>query len=311
MSSKIKKKILITGALGHIGSSLLRNIGKNVAKEIIILDNLESQRYPSLFDLPKKFKFKFIRDDVKTADFEKYLTGIDIVIHLAATPYENGSHKSPKQVKKSNYLGLKRVADACPKSKTRLLFPSTTSVYGSHSSVINNEESIELIPQSPHAEEKLACEKYIQKLGKKGLKYTICRFGTIYGHTIGMRFDTAVNKFIWQATSRKPITVWRTALNQKRPYLDIEDCIQAINLIIEKDLFENQVYNVVTENLTVKKVIKMIKKFIPELKIAYINSPIMNKLSYEVGCKKLTGLGFKPRGNIENGVKKTIDRLWA
>src|SRR3989344_3696954 len=194
-----KKKILITGALGHIGSELIRNLGDNIAKEVILLDNLESRRYSSLFDLPKGFKFKFIRDDVVTADFGKYLTGVDVVIHLAALTDAEGTHKTPRRVRKVNFKGLVRVADACWAKGVKLLFPSTTSVYGSQDSIVD-ENCNELKPQSPYASEKLNAEKYLKKLGKKGLKYVICRFGTIFGFSIGMRYDTAVNKLTLQAS---------------------------------------------------------------------------------------------------------------
>src|SRR3989338_11455145 len=92
-----KNKILITGALGHIGASLIRNINNNLASEVILLDNLESRRFPSLYNLPKKkYKYRFIRDDILTADFDKYLKGVSIVIHLAAITEEE-SHKIPEK----------------------------------------------------------------------------------------------------------------------------------------------------------------------------------------------------------------------
>lgn len=303
-----KKKLLITGALGHIGSSLIRNLGDSVVHEVTLLDNLESHRYPSLFNLPIKFKFKFIKDDITTADFKKYLTGIDVVIHLAASPYENGNHKNPKEIKQANSLGLKRVADACLAKNVELFFPSTTSVYGSRASVVD-ETCPDLLPQSPHAEEKLTCERYLQKLGKEGLKYTICRFGTIYGYSIGMRFDTAVNKFIFQATSGESLTVWKTAWKQNRPYLYLDDATRAINFIVKKNLFDGQVYNVVSQSFAVADVVAIIRKFIPKLKVSYINSPIMNNLSYEVNDKKIQSLGFKPNGKLEIGVEETISQL--
>src|SRR3989344_726062 len=307
MSSKAKK-VLITGALGHIGSNLLRNIGKNVAREVIILDNLESRRYPSLFDLPKGFKFKFVRDDVVTADFGKYLTGVDIVIHLAALTDAEGTLKKPKQLRKVNFYGLIRVADACMVHGVKLLFPSTTSVYGSQDSIVD-ENCKELKPQSPYAREKLNAEKYLKKLGKKGLKYVICRFGTIFGYSVGMRYDTAVNKFTWQAAVGEPLTVWKTAYEQKRPYLYLGDCIRAINFIIEKDLFDGQIYNVTSGNFTVKDVVKTIGQFIPKLSVSYVDSPIMNQLSYEVDDKKFRSLGFMPNGDLKTGIKSSIDKL--
>ncbi len=305
-----RKKILITGALGQIGSALIRKLNSSIAREVILIDNLESQRYPSLFALPKKFKFRFIKADVTKDNIGKYLKDIDVVIHLAATPYENGHQKEPSEIKKVNILGLKKVANACLAKKVRLLYSSTTSVYGSLDTIVD-ENCSELIPQSPHAAEKLTCEKYLHKLGKKGLKYAICRFGTMHGFAPGMRFDITVNKFIWQAARGESITVWKTALNQKRPYVDLTDCISAINFIITKDLFDDQIYNVVTQNLTVKEVIQAIKKHIPKLKITYIKSPIMNKLSYAVDDMKLRSLGFKPKGSLEQSVKKIVNQLWV
>lgn len=308
MSRKKTEKILITGALGHIGSYLLRNLHKDVAREVTIFDNLESRRYPSLFDLPKGFKFKFIRDDVTTADFGNYLKGVDIVIHLAALTDAEGTLKLPEKVRRVNYEGLVRVADACLDHNVKLLFPSTTSVYGSQEKVVD-ENCKELKPQSPYAHEKLNAERYLASLGKKGLKYVICRFGTIYGFSIGMRYDTAVNLFTWQAVNGIPLGVWKTAWEQKRPYLYLGDCIKAINFIINRDLFDRQIYNVASGNFTVKEIVQTIKGFIPKLRVKFVDSPIMNQLSYEVDDKKFRKLGFTPTGDLKTGIKSSIDKL--
>jgi len=219
MKRKKYKKILITGGLGHIGAQLIRDLNPAIVKNIVIIDSLESQRFPSLYNLPKHFKYEFIRDDILTLDFGKHLRkDVDVVAHLAAITNAERSHKIQEEVETINYGGLRRVADACLKYKVKLLFPSTTSIYGSQDLRVD-EECKELKPQSPYAESKIHSEQHLQKLKEKGLQFITCRFGTIFGYSIGMRFDTAVNKFTWQAINGLPLTVYKTAWKQKRSYL--------------------------------------------------------------------------------------------
>ena len=312
IKSKKNNKILITGALGHIGANLIRNLDENLFDEVILLDNLESKRFPSLYHLPKKkYKYRFIQDNIITADFDKLLkdTGAKTVIHLAAITDAEGSHKIPEQVEAVNFFGLTRVADACLLNGVQILFPSTTSVYGSQDSRVD-ETCIELKPQSPYAWAKFRSEKYLQELKLKGLKFVICRFGTIFGHSVGMRYDTAVNRFTWQAATGLPLTVWKTAWKQKRPYLHLSDCVQAINLILVKNRFNGETYNVLTQNFTVEDVVTTIKKFIPTLAVNYVDSAIMNQLSYEVDDSKFKKeFGFKPQGNLKRGIAEKINSL--
>ena len=165
------------------------------------------------------------------------------------------------------------------------------------------------MPQSPYAQSKLEAEQHLGNLKSRGLRYVICRFGTIFGPSVGMRFHTAVNKFLWQAINGKPITVWKTAWEQKRPYLDLTDCVAAINFILEKDLFDGEIYNVLSINLTVKDIVETIKQFVPELKVEFVESQIMNQLSYEVDDAKFKSLGFASSGNLEKGVLDSIKLL--
>jgi nucleoside-diphosphate-sugar epimerase len=66
---------------------------------------------------------------------------------------------------------------------------------------------------------------------------------------------------------------------------------------------------VLTENLTVRDVAATIKKYIPSLKVKYVDSPIMNQLSYEVDDSKFRALGFKPMGNIKEGIAEEVRQL--
>jgi nucleoside-diphosphate-sugar epimerase len=124
-----------------------------------------------------------------------------------------------------------------------------------------------------------------------------------------MRFHTAVNKFCWQAVMGQPITVWTTAYDQKRPYLDLLDASRAIIYIIENNIFDGQIYNVLTHNSTVRQVVDTIKEFVPNLDIEFVDNRIMNQLSYEVLCDRFKSKGFIFSGNLKRGIKETIDLL--
>ncbi len=305
------KKILVTGALGHIGSRFIRTIKPGQFSEVILVDNLSTQRYPSLFNLPSNVPFRFLAEDICTADLNALFKGIDVVLHMAAATDAAGSANRADEVRKVNFTGTERVAKACAETGAKLIFFSTTSVYGTAKDVVDeNCTEEELKPQSPYAHSKIEAERLLAKMGaEEGLRFIVCRFGTIFGASIGMRFHTAVNKFIWQACLNLPITVWRTALHQKRPYLDLEDAVRALHFIIEGDHFDNRVYNVLTTNCTVNDIVEAIRKYQPDLKINFVDEAIMNQLSYEVACERFKSLGFVFQGNLDRSVSESVALL--
>jgi nucleoside-diphosphate-sugar epimerase len=124
-----------------------------------------------------------------------------------------------------------------------------------------------------------------------------------------MRFHTAVNKFCWQAVMGQPITVWRMALNQKRPYLGLADAVRALSHILRVDLFDNQVYNVLTINATVSEIVGSIRGYIPDLQVEYVDSKIMNQLSYTVLAEKFAATGFRPEDSLDQGIAATVALL--
>ena len=245
------------------------------------------------------------------ADLTSIFDGATAVVHLAAITDATNSFKIKETVERVNFTGTERVMQACLQVDCALIFPSTTSVYGSQADEVDENCPIsELKPQSPYAEAKLQAERLLQRLGEeKGLRSVTCRFGTIFGTSIGMRFHTAVNKFCWQAVMGQPLTVWRTALHQHRPYLDLGDAVEAIKFIIQKKLYDGRVYNVVTTNASISSIVDIISAYVPNISVEYVDSQIMNQLSYHVSNKRLRDLGFEFEGDLEQGIGKTIDLL--
>jgi len=305
-------KIIVTGALGHIGSKLCRELPASFPDaEIVMIDNLMTLRYCSLFNLPSAGAYRFVEADVLQADLPALFSGAGVVIHLAAITDAASSFSNKEQVEAVNFNATVRVAQACSKLKCPMIYLSSTSVYGTQNEVVDEDcTPEELQPQSPYAESKLREEQFLTGLGREGkLNFVICRFGTIAGTSPGMRFHTAVNKFCWQAVMGMPVTVWRTALNQKRPYLALDEAVRALTFIIRERLFSNALFNVLTDNLTVNDILVGIRHYYPDLEVTYVDTQIMNQLSYEVSNKKFAGLGFAFSGSIPNCISDTIQLL--
>jgi len=301
-------RLIITGGLGHIGTGLLNQINSiKSLKEIIIIDNLISNKLHSLFNFKSKVQIKFIDSDVLNFNLNKILRKNDIIVHLAAITNAPESFKNKKKIFLNNFYSTKKIVDMASRKKIRCIFFSSTSVYGSNDKIMYEDDKKNINPQSPYADCKIKEENYILKTAKyKKLNSVILRLGTIFGTSKGMRFHTAVNKFCYQAALKKPLTIWKTAYNQKRPYLDINDAINCIKFVISKNLFQNQIYNVATKNISIKDLLKNIKKY-KKVKVAFVSNKIMNQLSYEVSCKKVLNEGFRFKGNLNKQIRKTIE----
>lgn len=307
-------KIVVTGALGHIGSRLIRELpAAFVGAEIVMLDNLSTQRYCSLFELPVSGRYRFVEADIRETELEALFRGATVVVHLAAITDAAGSFEVREQIHEVNLAGTQRVARACAATGSALVFLSTASVYGTQAAVVAEDcPATDLKPQSPYAESKLLAEQYLETSAEtEGLPFVICRFGTIFGTSIGMRFHTAINKFCWQAVTSQPLTVWRTALDQRRPYLDLGDAVAALRFILERRQFDRRIYNVLSTNASVRQILELILSHVPSASVCYVDTAIMNQLSYDVANARFTGLGFEFKGNLADGIGQTIGQFRA
>ena len=300
-------KILITGACGHIGSFVAENIYKikNISKTILV-DNLKSNRFNSLYNFERKNNLSFFLRDLNNLNVLNDFHNIDAIIHCASMTNAEKSFGKEKEMYKNNLNCLKTVMKYCKNRNTKLIHLSSTSVYGKQTDLVDeNCEKRFLKPQSPYAEIKLIEEKLLKKNSNK-LRYNTFRFGTITGVSKGIRFHTAVNKFCFNAAIGEKIEEYKTALHQYRPYLSIRDSFDVFKFCLEKNFFENDIFNILSGNFTVNQILNKIKKINKKIKIVYVNSPIMNQLSYHVDDQKIKNKGLVLKSNIDVDIKDTL-----
>ena len=302
--------MLITGPLGHIGSELLNTLNKfKNLKKLYLIDSARSNNLNVLFKLKSKnTKIKFIYGNLLEKKILNQIKDkIDIVIHLASISNAEESFKIKKLIYINNFEIFKNIVQFCIKKKSKLIHLSSTSVYGKQQFLVD-ENCKSLRPQSPYANIKLMEERYLNK-NKKKISFITLRLGTIAGISKGMRFHTAVNKFCLNTILKVEIPIWNNAIDQFRPYLSLSDAIKVIHFIVAKNIFNQQTYNILTGNYTVRQILKIIKNNNFKIKIKSVKSPILNQNSYKVSRDKFKKFKVKFSKNLNNDIKNTLNLL--
>ena len=298
-------KVLVTGGLGHIGSYILKRIiSLKIIDKVYVVDNISNQRYNVLFKLSNK-KIKFIYGDLSKNETIKIIPKADITLHLASKTNAEESFENKKEIIKNNLGAFKSVVSYCKKNNSKLIHISSTSIYNPKTNFITELEKP--CPQSPYAEIKLKEENILKK--SKDIKFITLRFATISGYSDGMRFHTVVNKFCFNSVMNIPIPIWGSALNLVRPYLSLKDAYKVITYLIKKNYFDNSFYNVLSENRTLKEILKIIKKYSFNTKIKFIKSKILQRASFKTSKRKIQSLGINLNSKIENDIRETLHKI--
>ena len=133
--------ILVTGAMGHIGSKLINKLSSlNKIKKIIIIDNFSSERYISFINLKNRKKIIFFDEDLIHFDLGRIKNKIDCIVHLASTTNAEKSFSNKKGVLDNNIECTNKIL-TLGKKNTKIIFASSTSVYGSQYKIINSKNN--------------------------------------------------------------------------------------------------------------------------------------------------------------------------
>lgn len=308
----MKKIILITGCAGFIGSHLVDFYLKKKLK-VIGLDNLSTGNKFFLTSALKNKNFKFIRVDLFKDSIEKYFRKIDTVYHLAANADVRFGLQHRKKDINQNVLVTYKVLEAMKKNNVKkIMFSSTGSVYGDTTQIPTNETAPFPTQTSLYGASKISAESIISAYCEAyQMKSYIFRFVSILGdrYSHGHVFD-----FIKQLKDNKKSLFVLGDGNQKKSYLNIKDCIDAIHKGMQ--YFDNKI-NVINlgtnEYVDVKNSIKYICQVLKLKPKIYFKGGkrgwVGDNPFIFLTTKKIRSTGWKPKYTIEESIKITARYL--
>lgn len=296
--------VLVTGGAGYIGTELLGKLTENPEVEsILVYDNLSRGNH-AFFAGPKYKNYKKIRfmeaELLDSRRLKKALDGIDTVFHLAAkvtTPYSNVDAHYFEQV---NHWGTAELVYAVEESKvSHFIYISSVGIYGSSTSEI--DENTEPNPRTFYAISKLRGEEHARRLENK-IKTHIIRCGNVYGFSRSMRFDSVINKWIFESNFNNQITIHGNG-SQKRAFLNIEVLCDAFNQLLSKEV-PSGVYNLVERNLSMLDIVDILKAINPPLEFIFINQHLsLKSISVSTDLKLKKYIEIKPKTTFDEEVK--------
>ena len=265
-------KVLVTGGAGYMGTELINLLVSNEAVEkVIVYDNLSRLNY-NLFlglKLQRYPKLVFVKGELlDSRSLKKALKDIDVVYHMAAkvtTPFAVSDSHVYEQV---NHWGTAELVYAVEESSSvkKFIYTSSTGVYGSSEKPA--DESVEPNPKTFYAISKFRGEEHVRRLMNKMETY-ILRCGNVYGYSKSMRFDSVINKFVFEANFNKILTVQGNG-KQSRSFIHVDLTAKALNNLLSSKL-PSGTYNLVERSIKVFDIVDDLKQLIPELEFIFIN----------------------------------------
>lgn len=298
-------RILVTGGAGFIGSHLVEKLIGD-GERVTVVDDFSVGK---MRNLPKHQNLKVIKLSVLDKKMRTFFNKIEVVYHLAALTRPQESILDPENTTKVNVLGTLKVLEACRDFKVRrLVYTSSTSLYG-HQNKLPIAESAKPNPMSPYALTKLVGEQYCKLFEVMyGLESNYIRPFNVFGPRQSTKgtYAAAVPNFINHLLKNTSSNITGDG-SQARDFVYVEDVVDLM-ILLSKTPVVGEAFNAGSGVKTsIIKLYKTIEKIIgKQLAPNYI--PEVYEPKYTLGdmtkAKRL--LGYKPKYDLINGLKKTI-----
>jgi UDP-glucose 4-epimerase len=277
-------RILVTGAKGFVGSHLTEYLSQRCGHLVGIMDIVDG------IDITNREQVFYF--------FEKFKP--HIVYHLAAQINPKKSEENRELDWKVNVEGTLNIIDATIES------PANVLVFTSSDAAVNSI--------SNYGVTKKTAEEYILKYTRQGkIQGKIARFSSVYGTGRGIR--GALNRFVNQAVTEQPITLYLSALDAKRDFIYVKDCVRALELI-QRDGEIGEIYNVGTGiQYSINSAAYLVRDLYngiaidlqPLAIVERVEGGMIDTSGSKFDTTELAKLGFVAKTDLVHGIKKLFN----
>ncbi|OIO26196.1 hypothetical protein AUJ14_02245 [Candidatus Micrarchaeota archaeon CG1_02_55_22] len=306
-------KIIVTGGAGFIGSHLVDELVKS--HEVTVIDNLSSGSKDFFSHHLGNKRFSFIKADLVDSRacagvFKK--ASPEAVYHLAANPDVRGGEKGSASFQRNNVVATLNVLDACRDGNIKkLVFASTSTVYGNALARPTPESYGPLLPISHYGASKLACEAYLSSYADNyGLACAAMRFANVIG---GRQNHGVIFDFIRKLkASPRELEILGDGKNSKS-YVHVTDCVSGL-LCVKTLKGSVEVYNLGSKGQTTVNEIadEVIFQMGLSAKKIYTGKTWAGDVKLmSLDYSKLSKTGWKPKLDSNAAVKRAVGEVLA
>ncbi|MEK7607405.1 MAG: NAD(P)-dependent oxidoreductase [Patescibacteria group bacterium] len=313
-----KERFFITGGMGYIGTVFAREALKK-GHDVCLYDSLIYEQNPTriLKEISKKDKnsqLKFIIGDTRNKkllisslkDFKP-----TYVLHFGELSSVYACNHNPTLTENINYKTSKQVLDICENLSLKVLYNSTSSVYGTQEeSKLMKEEDVLPEPTDYYCRYKLQMEDYIKNKIKKNKNFEIIIFrpATVFGLSPRFRIELLPNHFTYMAVSKKNIPL--SGLDSYRAAIGVDELVDGYFRVIEKGNWKYLLYNIGHHNINKRQFALGVKSVVP-CKIS-ITPGIGDLRNLQIDCSRFNKeFDFKPSISYEESIGKVAKWIKA
>lgn len=306
-------RVLVTGGAGFIGSHLVDRLVKD-GHDVTVLDDLS---YGSLKNLSDSAgSIRFIEGSIlDQGALQSASAGAEAIFHLAAISNVQRSLEEPDETCAVNAGGTQRVVEAAAQNGSRLIFSSSSAVYGNLAELPASETSV-LLPVSPYGGHKLSSEIMIERhCEATGLPGVSLRYFNVYGQRQSPTavYAAVVALFVRRVITGQPLMIFGDGLNT-RDFIHVSDVVEANMRALVADNLTGQPINIASgESVTVLHLAQQISALagVPE-QISF--QPARRGEVRYSACdvsRARAQLGFSPRVPLAEGLAKLVQAAKA
>ena len=309
-------RILITGGAGFIGSNLTKYL-LNQGHEIIVVDNFFSGKKDNIKEFLNNPKFKLIVHDIRKP---LKISNIDQIYHLASLASPDHYLFDPIATFETNIIGTKNILDLAVKNRAKILFTSTSEIYGDplirpqKENYFGNVDPIGR--RSCYDEGKRAAETLFMDYHRQyRLNIRIVRLFNVYGPKMALNDGRVISNFIVQALNNERLTIYGDG-SHTRSFIYIDDLLPALVKIMEQDedigpvnLGNPEEKSIIDLANTIQKLMHISNRFYfikADLQLGRLDDP-------KVRCPDISRakslIDWEPKVSLKKGLFKTIEYL--